>query len=521
MAAVAPQASDPPAWRPAHNPWLIAVAVMSGTFMEVLDTSIANVALPHIAGSLSSTPEEATWAVTSYLVANAIVLPLTAWLSSRFGRKRFLMTCTVLFTLASVLSGAATTLNMLIVARVLQGLGGGALQPTAQAVLLESFPPRQRGQAMAFYGMGIVVAPILGPILGGYITDNYDWRWVFFINLPVGVIAVLMSYMFVEDPPFLKQQKTSKIDYLGFLSLALWVGALQVMLDIGQREDWFSSALIIKLGVVFVLFLMFFLNWELSVDEPVVELRVLANRNFAVAAFMITVVGAVLYGSVTVLPLFLQNLLGYPAFDSGLAVAPRGVGAFCSMLLIGPLLARFDGRIFVGVGFFLLGSSNIWLSHINTQIAITNITFPNVLQGVSIGLIFVPLTALANAHLPVTQFGKASGIYNLMRNLGGGIGIALCTTFVSRASQVYQNTLVANITPYNPNFQGLGQKLGHLLPGMQGMGLTYGLVREQSAMLSYINLYIIMAWACYACIPLVFLLRRADHGGGGGAGAMH
>lgn len=482
--------------------------------MEVLDTSIANVALPHIAGSLSSTPEEATWAVTSYLVANAIVLPLTAWLSSRFGRKRFLITCTILFTLASVLSGAATSLNMLIAARVLQGLGGGALQPTAQAVLLESFPPRQRGQAMAFYGMGIVVAPILGPILGGYITDNYDWRWVFFINLPVGVVAVMMSYLFVEDPPFLQRQRSSKIDYMGFLSLALWVGALQVMLDIGQREDWFSSALIIKLCVVFILCLMFFLNWELSVEEPVVELRVLANRNFAVAAFMITVVGAVLYGSVTVLPLFLQNLLGYPAFDSGLAVAPRGVGAFCSMVIIGPLLARFDGRIFVGVGFFLLGSSNIWLSHINTQIAITNITFPNVLQGVSIGLIFVPLTALANAHLPVTQFGKASGIYNLMRNLGGGIGIALCTTFISRASQVYQNTLVANITPYDPNFQSLGQKLGPMLSGMQGMGLTYGLVREQAAMLAYINLYLIMAWACYACIPLVFLLRKADHGGG-------
>lgn len=521
MAAVAPTSADQPAWTPSHSPWLIAVAVMSGTFMEVLDTSIANVALPHIAGSLSSTPEEATWAVTSYLVANAIVLPLTAWLSSVFGRKRFLMTCTILFTLASVLSGAATSLNMLILARVLQGLGGGALQPTAQAVLLESFPPKQRGQAMAFYGMGIVVAPILGPILGGYITDNYDWRWVFFINLPVGVVAVMMSYLFVEDPPFLKQQRSSKVDYLGFLSLALWVGALQIMLDIGQREDWFSSALIIKLCVVFVVALMFFLNWELSTDEPVVELRVLKNRNFAVAAFMITVVGAVLYGSVTVLPLFLQNLLGYPAFDSGLAVAPRGVGAFCAMIFIGPLLARFDGRIFVGMGFFLLGSSNIWLSHINTQIAITNITFPNILQGVSIGLIFVPLTTLANASLPVTQFGKASGIYNLMRNLGGGIGIALCTTFISRASQVYQNTLVANVSAYNPNYTQLGQTLGHMLPGMQGMGLTYGLVREQSAMLSYINLYIIMAWACYACIPLVFLLRKADQGAGGGAAAMH
>ena len=292
-------------WRPSHNPWLIAIAVMCGTFMEVLDTSIANVALPHIAGSLSSTPEEATWAVTSYLVANAIVLPLTAWMGSRFGRKNFLITCTVLFTLASVLSGAATSLEMLVLARIFQGVGGGALQPTAQAVLLESFPPRQRGQAMAFYGMGIVVAPILGPIVGGYITDNYSWRWIFYINLPVGLFAVVMAWLFVEDPPFLKTQRTRKIDYLGFVSLALWVGALQIMLDKGQQEDWFGSTMVITLAVIFAVSLMFFLNWETTVEEPIVELKVFLDRNFAVAAFMVTVVGAVLYGSVTVLPLFL------------------------------------------------------------------------------------------------------------------------------------------------------------------------------------------------------------------------
>lgn len=511
MAELNPSASTG-GWRPAHNPWLIAVAVMCGTFMEVLDTSIANVALPHIAGSLSSTPEEATWAVTSYLVANAIVLPLTAWLGGRFGRKRFLITCTILFTIASVLSGAATSLGMLILARILQGLGGGALQPTAQAVLLESFPPKQRGQAMAFYGMGIVVAPILGPILGGYITDNYDWRWSFYINLPVGVIAVVMAYFFIEDPPFLKHDQTRKVDYLGFLSLALWVGALQIMLDKGQQEDWFESALIIKLAVIFVVFLMFFINWELSTGEPVVELRILKDRNFAVSAFMITVVGAVLYGSVTVLPLFLQNLLGYPAFDSGLAVAPRGTGALAAMILIGPLLARFDGRIFVGFGFTLLGLSNLWLSHINTEISISSITMPNILQGIAIGFIFVPLTTLANAYLPVSQFGKASGIYNLMRNLGGGIGIALCTTFVARGSQMYQNSLVGHVDPYNPVYQQFNSAVGSFLPGAQANALTYGVVREQAAMLAYMNIYILMAYACFACVPLVFLLKKADTG---------
>lgn len=501
-------------WRPSHSPWLIAVAVMCGTFMEVLDTSIANVALPHIAGSMSSTPEEATWAVTSYLVANAIVLPLTGWIGSRFGRKNFLMTCTFVFTLASVMSGAATSLEMLIVARILQGLGGGALQPTAQAVLLESFPPKQRGQAMAFYGMGIVVAPILGPIVGGYITDNYTWRWTFFINLPVGVIAVVMAWLFVEDPPFLKQQRTKKVDYMGFLSLALWVGALQIVLDKGQQDDWFESAMILKLTVVFVFFFMFFLNWENSVGEPIVELKIFKDRNFAVAAFMITVVGAVLYGSVTVLPLFLQNLLGYPAFDSGLAVAPRGLGAFCSMLLVGPLLARYDGRYFVGTGFFLLGSSNMWLSHINTQISIWNIVFPNILQGVSIGLIFVPLTTLANAYLPVSQFSKASGIYNLMRNLGGSIGIALCTTSISRSAQIFQNSLVKYVNPYNPAYQDFQRSLSGL-PDDQALGLTQGLVQQQSAMLGYINIYVMMAYICFACVPLVFLLRKADNEGGG------
>jgi MFS transporter, DHA2 family, multidrug resistance protein len=483
---------------------------MCGTFMEVLDTSIANVALPHIAGSLSSTPEEATWAVTSYLVANAIVLPLTAWMGSRFGRKNFLITCTVLFTLASVLSGAATSLEMLVLARIFQGVGGGALQPTAQAVLLESFPPRQRGQAMAFYGMGIVVAPILGPIVGGYITDNYSWRWIFYINLPVGLFAVVMAWLFVEDPPFLKTQRTRKIDYLGFVSLALWVGALQIMLDKGQQEDWFGSTMVITLAVIFAVSLMFFLNWETTVEEPIVELKVFLDRNFAVAAFMVTVVGAVLYGSVTVLPLFLQNLLGYPAFDSGLAVAPRGMGAFVSMLIIGPLLARFDGRLFVGMGFFCLGVSNLWLSEINTQISIWSIVLPNVVQGVSIGFIFVPLTTLANAYLPVSQFGKASGIYNLMRNLGGGIGIALCTTAISRKAQIFQNHLVTHVNPYTPAYREFQERIQGL-PESQGLKLTYGLVREQATMLSYINVYILMAYVCFACVPLVFLLRKSEH----------
>ncbi|MCA9790233.1 MAG: DHA2 family efflux MFS transporter permease subunit [Candidatus Eremiobacteraeota bacterium] len=510
MAAVGPS-PEAQAWRPKHNPWLIAIAVMSATFMEILDTSIANVALPHIAGSMASTAEEATWAITSYLVANAIVLPLTGWLAVNFGRKRFLVTCIILFTFASVLSGAATSLTMLIVARILQGLGGGAMQPTAQAVLLESFPPRQRGAAMAFYGVGVVVAPILGPIVGGFITDNYTWRWSFYINLPVGMIAILMALLFIEDPPFLAHRAGSKVDYPGFFSLALWIAALQIMLDKGQQEGWFQSSLIVTLAVIFAIALMFFLNWELQTGAPVVELSILKDRNFAIATFLITVVGAVLYGSVTVLPLFLQNLVGYPAFDAGLAVAPRGAGALCAMLMVGPMLARFDGRYFVGFGFFLLGLSNIFLSHINLDISIWNVTSANIVQGVGIGFIFVPLTTLANAYLPMERFSMASGIYNLMRNLGGGIGIALSTTAIARGAQRFQNYLVEHITPYDPTYQNFHQTLSAVMPNPQAAdALTYATVSQQAALLAYINIYAIMAWACFLCIPLVFLLRKAE-----------
>ena len=515
---------DPPApapWTPRFNPWLIAIAVMSATFMEVLDTSIANVALPQIAGSTASTTDEATWVITSYLVANAIVLPLTGWLGKTFGRKRFLMVCIVAFTIASGLSGAATTLPQLIFFRILQGLGGGAMQPVAQSILLESFPPKQRGAAMAFYGVGIVVAPILGPIVGGWFTDNYSWRWLFYINVPVGFISLLLTGIVLEDPPYLKAEPSSKVDYWGFAFLAVWISSLQIALDKGQQEDWLESKLIVGLLCSFVVFLFAFIIRELTCDEPVVDLSVLKDRTFAISTVLITLVGAVLYGSVTLSPLFLQQLLLYPAFDAGLAVAPRGMGAMCAMMAVGPLLSRFDGRYFVAVGFFLLGASNFWLgSQLNLGIGIEHIGWPNVLNGIAIGLIFVPLVTIANDKLPMNKLGQASGLFNLMRNLGGGVGIAISTTMIARGSQAHQTFLAAHVNVFNPNYNAARDQLMQATGAHDVTGALYRIVLQQAGLLAYIDAFTVMAVLCVSCVPMVFFLRKPTRGAPD-PGALH
>src|SRR6516164_5579218 len=325
MAVVSAESTSSAEWRPAANPWLIALAVMSATFMEVLDTSVANVSLNHIAGNLSASTNEATWVLTSYLVSNAVILPATGWLGRYFGRKRFLITCIVIFTLSSVLCGLASSLGMLILARILQGAGGGALQPIAQAVLLESFPAERRGSAMSVYAIGVVVAPILGPTLGGWLTDNYSWRWAFYINIPIGILAVVLCLLFLEDPPYLKKQKAGSIDYIGFGLLTLWIACLQVMLDKGQDEDWLSSNFIRWLAIGAFVGFIAFLIWEMREKHPIVNLRVLTDRNLAVGAGLNLAIGAILYGTTAMLPQFLQNLLGYPALQSGLVMSPRGI----------------------------------------------------------------------------------------------------------------------------------------------------------------------------------------------------
>src|SRR6266403_2007241 len=391
MAAASTSSAE---WRPAVNPWLIALAVMSATFMEVLDTSVANVSLNHIAGNLSASTNEATWVLTSYLVSNAVILPATGWLGRYFGRKRFLLACIGIFTVASAWCGLATSLGMLILARILQGAGGGALQPIAQSVLLESFPPEKRGSAMAIYGMGIVVAPIIGPTLGGWITDNYSWRWIFYINVPIGIVAVLMARMFIEDPPYIKNQRPGRIDYIGFGMMAVALGTLQLVLDKGQEEDWFSSTLITWTAIVSVMTFIGFVIWELRSKEPIVNLRILGNRNFAIGTALMTVLGIVLYGTIALLPLFLQTLMGYPALQSGLAVSPRGIGSIASMIIVGRLVGRVNGRYLLLFGFSVLAFSTYLFSDINLEISSSSIVWPGMPSGFAMGFVFVPLTTM-------------------------------------------------------------------------------------------------------------------------------
>src|SRR3954462_2060364 len=416
---------------PRHvNPWIIAIAVMLGTFMEVLDTSVVNVSLPHIAGSLSASIDEATWTVTSYLVANAIILPMTGWLASGFGRKNRLMLSVIGFTSASFLCGLAPTLGSLIFFRVVQGATGGALQPLSQAVLLEAFPPNERGKAMGFWGLGVVVAPILGPVLGGWLTDNYSGRWVFYINIPVGIASLIMTKLYIFDPSYLRQE-SRKIDYWGIGMLALGIGALQIVLDKGQEEDWFSSNMIVVLSIVAAVTLIALIWHLLITDEPIVDLRVFKERSYAVGVFLMTVVGFVLYGSMVLLPIMLQTLLGYPPLQAGIAMAPRGIGSFFMMPLTGMITGKLDARGLLTAGLLVGGTTLIWLSWLNLQAGYWDIFWPQFFQGVGMSLLFVPLTTIAMDRIPREKMGYATSLFNLMRNIGGSIGIAATGTMLA------------------------------------------------------------------------------------------
>ena len=502
-------------WRPRHNPWLIALTVMSATFMEVLDTSVANVALPHIAGNLSATTEEATWVLTSYLVSNAIVLPITGWLGNFFGRKRLLILCISLFTLASALCGIAPSLGMLVVARILQGVGGGAMLPIAQSILLESFPPAKRGVATAVFALGVVVAPILGPTLGGWITDNYSWRWIFYINLPVGIFAILMARVFIEDPPYIKNARVEKIDFLGFALLAVGLGALQIILDKGQQDDWFEAVWLRWAAFISAGALVAFVFRELTTDHPIVDLRILKNRNFTIGIGLMALVGGVLYGTTAALPIFLQNLMGYPALQSGLALSPRGIGAFFTTLLIGRLVGRVPNRLLLTIGFSVLAYSSFLLARINLSIDINAVIWPSVLNGIAISFIFVPLTTVTMGHLAQQQMANAAGIFNLMRNLGGSVGIAAVTTILARQSQVHQSLMVSHLTPFDPAYQqqlaatkaALASQSGSWLAIAQAHALIYGKLIQQATLWAFVENFRLFGLLSLVCVPLVFLFK--------------
>jgi DHA2 family multidrug resistance protein len=517
--------AEPIEWRPSANPWMIAVSVMLSTFMVVLDSSVANVALPHIAGNLSSTTDESTWVLTSYLVSNAIMLPASGWIARRIGRKRLFMISILVFTGASLLCGIAINMPMLIVARIIQGIGGGGMLPLAQSILLESFPPDKLGAAMAAYGLGVVVAPVVGPTLGGWITDSYSWRWIFYINLPVGFLALFLVNAFIEDPPYIRQAFRGAIDYLGFGLMAIWLGTLQLLLDKGQEADWFAADWIRWIAAVSTIALIGFIFREFMYRDPIVQLHVLGDRNFGVGTLITGLYGFVLYGVTAMLPLFLQTLMGYSALDSGLAVTPRGIGSVLSMLMVGMLVNSIDSRLLLACGFGILGYSTLLLSHINLGISMGSVALPNLINGFASGFIFVPLTTMAMGRLHNEEIGNAAGIYNLMRNIGGSVGIASVTTFLVRGSQIHQSYLVANVTAGNPAvmemLHGLETKfhLGGIdtyTAHQKALGMVYGMIQQQASLLAYADNFRLLGFLSLLCIPLAMLFHRVrKHSNGG------
>jgi DHA2 family multidrug resistance protein len=497
---------------------------MTATFMVVLDSSVANVALPHIAGNLSASTDEATWVLTSYLVSNAIMLPATGWLSRRIGRKRLLMLSILLFTGASMLCGAAITMPMLILARVVQGIGGGGMQPLAQSILLESFPPAEHGKAMAVYGMGIVVAPVIGPTLGGWITDSYSWRWIFYINLPVGVLAFLLAGMFVEDPPYLKAARRGAIDALGFGLMALWLGTLQLVLDKGQEADWFEAVWIRWTLILSIAACVGFVVREIKAREPIVQLHVLLDRNFTVGTLMTGLYGFVLYASTALLPLFLQTLLGYPAVDAGLAVSPRGFGSMASMVVAGALASRIDGRWLLMFGFFVFGASMLMLSHLTLDMGMNSVIVPNVLNGFAGGFVFVPLTTMAMGRLQRQEIGNAAGIYNLVRNIGGSVGIATATALLVRRGQIHQNYLAGNIGATDPVAGGAMRGLQAAIhtagadpvtAQRMALGAIYRSMQQQASLMAYVDALRLLGWLALFCVPIVLLFQKVGKRPGG------
>ena len=507
------------------NPWIIAIAVMLGTFMEVLDTTIVNVSLPHISGSLGATVDESTWVLTSYLVANAIILPMTGWLANQFGRKRILMLSIGGFTVASVLCGMAPNLTILLICRIVQGMAGGGLQPLSQAIMLEAFPPQQRGRAMAFWGLGIVVAPMLGPVLGGWITDSYSWRWLFYINLPVGIVGLVLSYMFIFDPHYI-QRARGRVDYWGIGLLAVGMGALQVMLDKGQEDDWFSSRFIQVLLILTIISLAAFLINELAREHPIVDLRVFRFRTYASGVFIMTVIGFVLYGSIVLVPIFLQTLLGYSALDAGYAMLPRGLGAFIGLPIVGLLVNKVEPRRLLVAG-MVAASASLWLlGGLNLNAGYWDIFWAQLLQGFAMGFVFVPLTTVTHDPVPKEQMGNATSIFNVMRNIGSSAGIAVTTTVVARATQANINVLGRNVTQYGSATQQMMHSATGLFvskggaPGAvggasdQAYAAVFGIVAKQAAMLADIHAFRLLAIIFAAIIPLVLVMKRPRHRSG-------
>jgi DHA2 family multidrug resistance protein len=499
------------------NPYLIALSIMLGTFMEVLDTTVANVSLPYIAGNLSAGIDESTWILTSYLVSNAIVLPVSGWLSRLFGRKRFFLFCIFLFAFSSTLCGLAGSLGMLVFFRILQGLGGGALQPVSQAILFDAFPREKQGIGMAIYGMGVVFAPIIGPTLGGWITDNYTWRWIFFINIPIGILSFFLVQNFVADPPDFKKSGARNIDYIGLGLLTLGLGSLQIVLDKGQREDWFESNFIIELTGVTLIAVLLFIIWELRNKSPVLQLRLFKDPNLTAGVSLMFCLGFVLYSSLALLPIYVQTLMGYTAMESGMVLTPGGVSVLIMMPFVGRFVGLVDARLMVGTGLVICAISLFQMSHFNLDLGFWAITWPRIIQGFGLAFLFIPINVVSLSYLPKDQIGNGTGIMNLARNLGGSLGIALVTTVLARRTQYHQATLGSHIDLFDSVTRDrLDAIFNNLVAGgldrvsAKGMATAtlYGQLLKQANMKAFVDTFWAVGWICLLIFPILLLMKK-------------
>jgi DHA2 family multidrug resistance protein len=514
-----------PIWHPKYNPWLIGVVVAGAAFMEVLDTSIANVALPYIGGNLGASTDQSTWILTSYLVSNAIVLPISGWFSNMLGRKRFFMICLTIFTISSLLCGFAPSLGAIIICRILQGAGGGGLQPLAQAILADSFPPEKRGLAFALYAVTVIVAPTIGPTLGGYITDNYSWRWIFFINIPVGIVALLLVYRLVEDPPWAKIKAgiASRIDYIGISLLVLGVGALQILLDKGQEDDWFGSNFITTLAILAVVGLVSLVIWEWNSKNPVIDVRMYRNFNFLQANIMIFILGLVLFAALVMLPLFLQSLLGYTAESAGLVLSGGGLLLLFMTPVIGILSGKIQARYLIAFGWIAVAFGMFDSSReLQLGLSFSNAAWLRVFQVFGLSFLFVPINLISYVGMPPEKSSSVAGLVNFMRNIGSSVGTSMVTTVIARRSQVHQSYLVANITPGATNLSDAAAGLTARIvasgtdayqAGKIAYALIYRTVVAQATTLAYVDTYILLGTIALVMFVLSFFLKKNELGG--------
>lgn len=503
------------------NRWIVAITVMLPTLIEIVDTSVVNVSLDHIRGSLSAGIDESTWTITSYLVSNAIIIPITGWLSRLLGRKNYLIFSISLFTFSSFMCGSSWNLQSLVFFRVLQGLGGGALQPISQAILLETFPPHQHGMAMAIFGIGIMFGPIIGPLLGGWITDNWSWNWIFYINVPIGIVSILMTLFFIIDPPYL-QRIRMKIDYWGLFFLVIGLGCLQIVLDKGQREDWFSSGIITWMSYISISSLAMFILVEFFTENPIVNLRTFRNLSFSTGNIIMFFTFFNLFGSIVLLPIYLQTLMGYTSFLAGLALGPGGIATMIAMPIAGKLVTNIHPKAILAFGIATAGYSVYMMSQFNLNADFPTIFWPRVVLGIGMGFLFIPLTTMTMSSIRKEEMGNATAIFNLLRNLGGSFGVAFITSVLVRRAQFHQVHLIEHLTPFDRNFQMAFPNISQILQGKgfipslsdQGsLGLIYGEAIKQASMLSFNDAFTLLSTMMILILPLGLLMTKGKSEG--------